>query len=70
MKNKISIDAMIAQMIENAKQLGYSELSIWRNMVPRWNAFSHYYRKRGVSIYDPAITNEFVETSKGTPGSR
>ena len=64
MESNISIDAMIAQMITDARQLGYSESSIWCNMVPRWKAFSNYYSKRGISAYDPAITKEFVELQR------
>lgn len=65
MDKSISIDAMIAQMMEAAVQLEYSPTSIWCNMVPRWKSFSNYYRKKGISIYDPNITNEFVELQRG-----
>lgn len=64
MDKSVSIDAMIAQMMEAALQLEYSPTSIWGNMVPRWKSFSNYYRLKGLTLYDPAVTNEFVELQR------
>ena len=60
-EDKVTINEMIAQMLAEAKRLGYSDATIWRNISPKLRAFAIYYSKKGISIYDPEITNEYVE---------
>ena len=55
---------MIAQMVAESRKLGYSESSIWTNIQPGLRSFVIYYGKKGVSIYDPEITNENVGLQK------
>ena len=59
-ENKVTINEMIAWMVAEARRLGYSESSIWTNIQPGLRAFAIYYGKKGVSFYDPEITNEYV----------
>ena len=53
---KQTINEMIAQIIAEARKLGYSEATIWRNITPKFQTVAVYYEKRGVCFYDPAIT--------------
>ena len=55
---------MIARMVAEARRLGYSESSIWTNIQPGLRAFAIYYGKKGISFYDPEITNEYVGLQK------
>ena len=59
-ENKVTINEMIARMVAEARRLGYSESSIWTNFQPGLRAFAIYYGKKGISFYDPEITNEYV----------
>ena len=63
-ENKVTINEMIARMVAEARRLGYSESSIWRNIQPGLRAFAIYYGKKGLSFYDPEITNEYVGLQK------
>lgn len=63
-ENKVTINEMIAQMVAEARKLGYSESSIWTNIQPGLRAFAIYYGKKGISFYDPEITNEYVGFQK------
>ena len=63
-ENKVTINAMIAKMVEEARRLGYSESSIWTNIQPGLRTFAIYYSKKELSFYDPEITNEYVEFQK------
>lgn len=47
-------------MIAEARKLGYSEATIWRNIIPKLQTIAVYYEKRGVCFYDPAITRDDV----------
>lgn len=64
MKDNVTINEMISQMISDARRLGYSEASIWRNFSPRLALIAAYYSKKGVVVYDPEITNEYVDLQK------
>lgn len=64
MKDHVTINEMISQMISDARRLGYSETSIWRNFSPRLALVAAYYSKKDVSVYDPEITNEYVDLQK------
>ena len=50
---KQTINEMIAQIIAEARKLGYSEATIWRNITPKFQTVAVYYEKRGVCFYDP-----------------
>lgn len=57
----VTIGELTAQMVAEAKHLGYSEVSIWRNWVPRAGIVAKYYREQGLCVYDPAVTDEFLQ---------
>ena len=59
-EKKVTINEMIARMVAEARRLGYSESSIWTNIQPGLRAFAIYYGKKGISLYDPEITSEYV----------
>ena len=57
----MTIGELTAQMVVEAKRLGYSEASIWRNWMPRAGIVAKYYREQGLCVYDPAVTDEFLQ---------
>ncbi|NBH70781.1 integrase [Clostridiaceae bacterium] len=63
-EKEITINEMIARMVAEARRLGYSESSIWTNIQPGLRAFAIYYGKKGISLYDPEITSEYVGFQK------
>ncbi len=42
--SNVTIGELMAQMAAEAKRLGYSEVSIWRDWMPRAWIVSKYYR--------------------------
>ena len=40
---KQTINEMIAQIIAEARKLGYSEATIWRNITPKFQTVAVYY---------------------------
>ena len=63
-EKKVTINEMIARMVAEARRLGYSESSIWTNIQPGLRAFAIYYGKKGISLYNPEITSEYVGFQK------
>ena len=43
---KQTINEMIAQIIAEARKLGYSEATIWRNITPKFQTVAVYYEKK------------------------
>lgn len=61
MKNdKATIGELTAQMVSEAKRLGFSEATIWRGWMPMAGMVVKYYKEQGLCVYDPAITDEFL----------
>ena len=60
----LTINEMIAQIITEARNLGYCEATIWRHITPRLRTIAVYYEKRGVCFYNPVITRELVDLQK------
>lgn len=58
--NEVTIGELVAQMAAKAKDLGYSETTIWRNWMPRAGIIAKYYKDQGLCLYEPAVTDEFV----------
>jgi site-specific recombinase XerD len=58
---KVTIGELTAQMVVEARRLGYSEASIWRNWMPRAGRIAKYYRDRELCVYDPAVTGAFLQ---------
>lgn len=59
--SNVTIGELMAQMAAEAKRLGYSEVSIWRDWMPRAWIVSKYYREQGLCMYDPAVTDAFYQ---------
>ena len=59
--DNVTIGELTAQMVVEAKRFGYSEVSIWRHWMPRAGIVAKYYRERGLCVYDPAVTDEFLQ---------
>ena len=52
-------------MVVEAKRLGYSEVYIWRNWMPKAGIVAKYYREQGLCLYDPVVTGEFLQKITG-----
>lgn len=63
-KNPVTINEMISQMLSEARRLGYSETTIWRNLSPKLRSVAVYYARKGIAVYDPETTEEFVFLQK------
>ena len=55
---KQTINEMIAQIIAEARKLGYSEATIWRNITPKFQTVAVYYEKEA-----------YVSMTRQSPGS-
>lgn len=60
----VTISELTTQMMNEARRLGFSEATIWRNWMHRAGMVITYYRERGVCLYDPAITEAFVQETR------
>ena len=59
--DNVTIGELTTQMVVEAKRLGFSEATIWRHWMPRAGIVAKYYRERGLCVYDPAVTDEFLQ---------
>jgi len=57
----VTIGELMAQMVVEAKRLGYSEVSIWRDWMPGAWIVAKYYRELGLCVYAPAVIDEFLQ---------
>lgn len=62
--NSVTINELITQMINEARRLGFGETTIWRNWVHKAGMVTMYYRDHGVCLYDPAVTDAFVQETR------
>lgn len=63
-KNSVTINEMISQILSEARRLGYSETIIWRDLFPKLRSVAVYYGKKGIAIYDPETTEEYISLQK------
>lgn len=56
----VTISELVSGMLSEARRLGLSESTIWRNWEPKVNSVAVYYRERGLCIYSPEITEEYL----------
>ena len=57
----MTVRELTAQMITEAKRLGFSEATIWRGWMPGAEMVSKYYREQGLCVYDLAVTDDFLK---------
>lgn len=62
--NSVTINELITQMINEARRLGFGETTIWRNWVHKAGMVTRYYRDHSVCLYDPAVTDAFVQETR------
>ena len=61
----MTVGELTAQIVVEAKRLGFSEVTIWRNWIPKTGMVAKYYREQGLCVYDPAVTDEFLQKLEG-----
>ena len=61
----MTIGEMAAQMVAEAKRLGFSEATIWRSWMPGVGMVAKYYHEQGLCVYDPVITDNFLKKIEG-----
>ena len=57
----MTVGELTAQMVVEAKRLGFSEATIWRGWMPGAGMVAKYYREQGLCVYDPAVTDKFLQ---------
>lgn len=57
----MTVRELTAQMVVEAKRLGFSEATIWRSWMPGAGMVAKYYREQDLYVYDPAITDKFLQ---------
>lgn len=59
-KNTVTINQLIAQMLDEMKRIGYSDTTIWRYYQPAMGQSRKYYEQTGQAEYSPDTTDEYV----------
>lgn len=59
--NTVTISELISGMLSEARRLGLSESTLWRDWEPKANSVAVYYRERGLCIYSPEVTEEYLK---------
>ena len=59
--NAMTIGELTAQMVAEARRLGFSESTIWRSWMPEAGMVAKYYREQGLCVYDPVNTNQLLQ---------
>lgn len=62
---KMAIGELTVKMVAEAEQLGYSKATIWRSWMPKVGMVVKYYKGQGLCVYDPAVTEDFLQKLKG-----
>ena len=57
----MTVRELTAQTVVEAKQLGFSEATIWRGWMPGAGMVAKYYREQDLCVYDPAVTDKFLQ---------
>ena len=57
----ILVDAMVTPIMEILETFGYDTHTLWGNMYPDFMFIVRFYRKHGVSLYDPETTKGYVQ---------
>ena len=60
----VTISELVSGMLSEARRLGVSESTLWRSWEPKANSVAVYYRERGLCIYSPEITEEYLRLIK------
>ena len=60
--NTVTISELISGMLAEARRLGMSEATIWRDWEPKANSVVMFYRKRGLCVYSLEVTEEYLKS--------
>lgn len=60
--NTVTISELISGMLAEARRLGMSESTIWRDWEPKANSVVMFYRKRGLCVYSSEVTEEYLKS--------
>ena len=60
-QNDVTINELISSLLSEFKRSGYSDCTIWRHYDRIFGHFRNYYRVTGRTIYDPKVTDEYVQ---------
>lgn len=63
-QNTVTINQLIAQILDEMRRIGYSETTIWRYYQPAMGQFRKYYGQTGQAAYSPEITDEYISLNK------
>ena len=63
-QNTVTINQLIAQILDEMRRIGYSETTIWRYYQPAMGQFRKYYGQTGQAVYSPEITDEYISLNR------
>ena len=63
-QNTVTINQLIAQILDEMRRTDYSESTIWRYYQPAMGQFRKYYGQTGQAVYSPEITDEYISLNK------
>ncbi len=58
-QNTVTINQLIAQILDEMRRIGYSEATIWRYYQPAMGQFRKYYGQTGQAVYSPEQIQNF-----------
>ena len=64
MQEMNTISEVIARMQNELRRVGYSEVTVYLNYIRYAECIAKYYSTQGLTYYDPAITQEFIQFQK------
>ena len=60
-ENKVTINELAVNMVDELRRIGYAEVTIYRNYYPQMRQVVAYYERLQCPFYSVKITNEMVE---------
>ena len=63
-ENRVTINEIITNILEEMRNSGYTEASLWMHYVRRFRQITAYHRRKGLLYYDPAVTDEFLSLQR------
>ncbi len=63
-QNIVTINQLIAQMLDEMKRIGYSDATIWRYYQPVMGQFRKYYERTGQVVYSLDTTDAYINLYK------
>ncbi|MCR5797052.1 MAG: hypothetical protein K6G63_03940 [Eubacterium sp.] len=60
-EKQVTINELVARMLQEMKRVGYAEEAIYRNYYPKIRTVARYYTTAKIAYYSVASTEEYVK---------